>query len=228
MQKIMLAAMTLGFLFSPGARAGTIFLTTTAEGWMTATGNNGAYAANNFVAGNCGAWDCYTGEFRNFFQFAIPALDGPVLSATLLLDTAFVALKQSSPITYQVTSVGPDFGFSDLGTGTVYGSRTYTSSDRNRVEGITLDAAALADLLQAAGGGTFTLGGRVTSSVVFGPTRRDELLFGYTDTPQELEIVTGHSTTVQAQTSPVPEPAPAALSAVGVLLIALSRVKARM
>ncbi len=210
----------LGFLLVPCAHAGTILLTATAQGWMTATMNDGAYAANNYMAGNCGAGDCYTGEFRNFFQFAIPALNAPIVSATLLLGTSYEALQQSTSITYQVTSVGPDFGFSDLGTGTVYGSRTYTSADGYLVEGITLDANALQDLLQAAGG-TFTVGGRVNSSVSFGASQPDELIFGRTTSPQQLRIVTGSSLTMLSQPAPAPEPAPALLLIAGGVLLLL-------
>lgn len=216
--------LALGFLIAPCAHAGTILLTATAQGWMTATMNDGAYAANNYLAGNCGAGDCYTGEFRNFFQFEIPALNGPILSATLLLGTSYEALQQSASVSYQVTSVGPDFGFSDLGTGTVYGSRTYTSSDQYQVEGIALDADALADLLQAAGG-TFTLGGRVTSSVGFGAAQPDELIFGRTNAPQQLRIVTGYSPMLLTETASVPEPAAAELLIAGGVLLLLMRSK---
>jgi hypothetical protein len=32
-------------------------------------------------------------------------------------------------MTYQITSIPAVFGFNDLGTGTVYGSRVYTAAD---------------------------------------------------------------------------------------------------
>jgi hypothetical protein len=228
-RKPLLIAVALGLGIAPCAGAGTILLTATAQGWMTATFNNGAYAANSYVAGNCGAGDCYTGEFRNYFEFAIPKLDGLIVSATLLLDTSYEAMKQSPSITYEVTSVPGTFGFSDLGAGTVYGSRGYTAVDQYRVEGIALDAAALADLQKAAGG-TFTVGGRVTSPVAFGSAQPDELIFGRTAAPQRLEIVTGFAPMLLGAAAPVsavPEPTPALLMLGGVLLIILARFKPR-
>jgi hypothetical protein len=224
-RKCLLIAAALGFGFVPCARAGSILLTATAQGWMTATANNGAYAANYYLAGNCGAGDCYTGEFRNFFQFGIPKLDGPVLAATLLLDTRYEAMNQFPSITYQVSSLVPGFGFSDLGTGTLYGSRTYTSADQYRVEGIALDSAALSAIRQAAGG-SLTLGGRVTSSVAFGAAQRDQLIFGRADAPQQLEIVTGYAPMLLSSSlTPVPEPTSALLLLAGLLLIILRRTK---
>ncbi len=157
---------------------------------MTSSFSNGNSPSNSYLAGNCGAGDCYTGEFRNFFQFAIPQLDGPVISASLILDTGYVALDQASYAQYQVTSIPDVFGFGDLGSGTVYGSQIYTASNRNMGESIALDSAALA-AIQAAAGGVFQLGGRVSSTVNFGSDQADELVFGRTDAPQELEIVTG-------------------------------------
>jgi hypothetical protein len=218
-----LIALALGSACAPAATAATILLTATGQGWMTATAGNGALPSNNYIAGNCGAGDCYTGEFRNFFEFGIPQLSGPVLSATLLLDTRYEAMSQSPSITYQVTSVPTDFLFSDLGGGTLYGSRTYTAGDQYQVTRIDLDAAALAGIRQAAGG-TFILGGRVTSSVAFGPATPDQLIFGRSDAPQQLRIVTGYAPAFFSPTA-VPEPAPAALLAAGVLLVVLVRSK---
>jgi hypothetical protein len=216
--------MILGLACVTCASGGTILLTATAEGWVTATANNGSYAANDYVTGNCGAGDCYTGEFRNFFEFGIPALNGPVLSATLLLDTGYPVLQQSGSIVYQVTSVAPAFGFDDLGAGTVYGSRTYTAANRNQVDGIVLDTAALADIQQAAGG-TFTLGGRVTSSAAFGAAQPDQLIFGRTDSPQQLEIVVGSSRMLLDSAQTIPEPGPAALLGAGLLLVVVRRLR---
>jgi hypothetical protein len=195
-----------------------------AQGWMSASGGNGFYAANNYLAGNCGARDCYTGEFRNFFEFSIPALDGQLLSATLVLDTRYEALRQSPSITYQVTSLDQSFGFSDLGTGTPYGSRTYTASDQNRVDGIALDAAAL-DAIRYAQGGIFALGGRVTSSAAFGAGLPDQLIFGQTSAAQELVIVTGYSlmSPMLLTATATPEPLPTVLTAGGILLIVVRR-----
>jgi hypothetical protein len=60
------------------------------------------------------------------------------------------------------------FGFNDLGTGTVYGSRVYTGADganspaapEGTNQSITLDAAGIAAILSNT---TFGIGGRVTT-----------------------------------------------------------------
>jgi hypothetical protein len=218
--------MAFGLVLARGAMGATILLTATGQGWMTATADNGVYADNYYVAGNCGAGDCYTGEFRNFFEFGIPKLSGPVLSATLLLDTRYEAMNQPPSITYQVTSVDTGFGFADLGVGTVYGARTYTAADQNQVEGIALDAAALAAIQQAAGS-TFVLGGRVTSTVAFGAADPDQLIFGRTDAPQQLRIVTGNAPMLLSEPS-VPEPAPVVLLVAGLALIAVGRYRSAL
>jgi len=177
-----------------------MIVTAAGQGWMTSGFSNGNNPSNSYLAGNCGAGDCYTGEFRNFFQFAIPKLDEPVISASLVLDTSYLALDQASYAQYQVTSLPDIFGFDDLGTGTVYGSQTYTASNQNMGESIALNGAALA-AIQAAAGGVFQLGGRVSSPVNFGGDQADELVFGRTDAPQELEIVTGSDTLTVAPLS---------------------------
>jgi len=188
---------------------------------MTATSGDGDAPSNNYVAGNCGAGDCYMGEFRNFFQFSIPKLDGPVISAGLVLDSRSVTLQQSSSVVCQITSLADLFGFDDLGTGTHYGSVTYTHSSQNTVEYINLDEAALA-AIESSEGGIFQLGGRIASPVEFGASEPDELVFGHSGGAEELEIVTGPSFPLIAAGAlggrdpatldpPVPEPATAVL-----------------
>ena len=75
---------------------GTITLTDDARGWVTpnppppvnggttgdAPPNNGTAADNNYSAGGSQGG----GIFRNWFEFAIPSLDGPLLAATISLD----------------------------------------------------------------------------------------------------------------------------------------------
>jgi hypothetical protein len=213
----------------PAGTASTILVTALGQGWMTSSSSNGDSPSNNFIAGNCGAGDCYAGEFRNFFQFAVPTLDGPVISAALVLDTGYVALGQAPDAVYQVTSVPDLFGFNDLGTGTVYGSQAYTGSNQNMGESIALNSAALA-AIQAAAGAVFQVGGRISSAADFGSGQPDELVFGRTDAAQELEIVTASGSTPAPLAGPemlldslstdpsAPEPATGVL--VGVVLVA--------
>jgi hypothetical protein len=107
-------------------------------------------------------------EFRDFFTFAIPQLDGPVISAVLTLSTAAVSTEDSASMTYQIASTPAVFGFADFGTGTVYGSRVYTQADgatgptnpSGTNQSITLDAAGIAAILSNT---TFGIGGRITT-----------------------------------------------------------------
>lgn len=225
-QSLVVRALLVAALLVGGGRttqAGTILLSAEMQGWMTATTDNGFYAANSYLAGNCGAGDCYSGEFRNFFQFQIPKLDGPVLAATLLLDTNYEAFRQSPSLIYQVTSVPDAFSFDDLGNGTIYATRFFNFVDQYQAVGLALEGAAL-DAIRQAAGGTFTLGGRVVSPVAFGPSQPDELVFGRTSAPQTLQIVTGNAVLLapmRLSGAAVPEPESFILAGVGLVLLAL-------
>jgi hypothetical protein len=188
------------------AEASTYSVLADSQGWIRQDGaDNTPSAANNYVAGNCGLGDCGAGEFRNLFTFTLPSLDGVLSSATLFLDTAEIHLQQDSTITYQVTSTS-GFNFASLGTGVLFGSRTYSEADAMQVLGITLNADALSAI---AAGGTLTLSGRVTSPTTFDGGALNQYLFGRSgDGPaNRLDLVTGASA--------VPEPETWALMIVG-------------
>ena len=118
-------------------------------------------------------------EFRDFFTFAIPLLDGPVISEVLTLSSAGVSTEDSASMTYQITSIPSVFGFTDLSTGTVYGSRVYTQADgasdpsnpAGTNQSITLDAAGIAAILSDT---TFGIGGRITT---LGSSPTNEFIF---------------------------------------------------
>jgi hypothetical protein len=211
---LILAAVTLVLMGAGLASATTITLSATGQGWINngSHGSNGNTSTNNYIMGNCGVGDCAAGEFRNFFQFSIPSLSGTIISADLVLYTYVTVLDQSPSLTYQVTSLPADFGFNDLGTGTVYGTRIYTGADANLFESIALNADALHDIAAAAGG-TFGLGGRVTSETTFDASAPDQEVFGGSRGSQELVI----------NVSSVPEPASLLLFCSGVLGLAVWR-----
>jgi hypothetical protein len=185
------------------ARADTFVLSAIAQGWINQLGtNNGTSATNNYLAGNCQS--CLPrGEYRNFFEFTIPVLNDPIVSASLVLFTGpnpdvgggseGITLSQDpTGLVYQVTSLS-SLTFANLGTGTVYGSRTYTAADRTMTLPITLDADALTAI--GNGGITFSVSGRVISGatlpLTFGPTGADEFVFaGTVGTSQVLSITT--------------------------------------
>lgn len=181
------------------ASATTIVVNDSAQGWINTGGSNGSDPFNNYVAGNCGAGDCLVGEYRNFFTFNVGA--GNYSSATLLIDVANPILLQSPSLTYEVTSTS-GLTFSELGTGTVFGSRTYSSADAYLVEGIALNAAALTAL---DAGGTITISGRVTSPTTFDAGAPDQAVFGASNGRQaELSLTTA-----------VPEPSTWAMMLLG-------------
>jgi hypothetical protein len=168
-----------------------------ASGYVSDAGNfTGIRANTNYLVGLCNADNCRSapGEYRDFFYFVIPELDGPITSVSLTLPTRGVTLNQSSTTTYQVTSLNieqADLGplsFADLGTGTFYGSRDYTLADANTTQSISLSAAALDAL--GSGGLTFALGGRLSSPTDFSINAPDQLLFGRTQNQISQLIIT--------------------------------------
>ncbi len=158
---------------APNVNGSVIVLDDATRGYFTPGANSGTpIAVNNYRAGFCpgppGGCNSGPAEFRDFFTFAIPQLDGPVISAVLTLSTAGVGTADSPSMTYQITSIPSVFGFNDLGTGTVYGSRVYTQADgasspshpEGTNQSITLNAAGIAAILSNS---TFGIGGRITT-----------------------------------------------------------------
>jgi len=173
------------------ASAATLFLTDSARGNITAGAvTNGTAATNNYLVGFC-ALTCAPGnqniEFRNWFQFSIPTLGAPVMAVHLIIDTGNVNTPDAFE-TYQLTSIPSSFVYSDLGTGTVYGSRSYTNGDAGSTGvDIQLNAAAVAAIVS---GATFGIGGRITT--LTGTPGTAELVFGFTGSLSnvQLEIIT--------------------------------------
>ena len=179
------------------------------RGWFEEQGgNNGNSPNQNYIIGNCGLGDCEDGEFRSWFQFQIPALPGPIASARLIYDTADVLVEQGPSMTLTVTSLPAFFGFSNLGTGTFYGTRDYTIADDETTQSISLSAAALTDI-EASQLGVFGTSGRLTAGASFGPTLPNQYIFGRSvgSDLTKLEITT------------VPEPTALALLGIGLFSV---------
>jgi hypothetical protein len=181
-----LAIAAFALVVSAGAaKADTITLLATNQGSIGQDGTAGG--PHIYLAGNCGAGDCSIGEIRNFFTFNIPLLNAPLVSASLVLDTVFVVTNQSPGITYEVTSL-TSFTFGGLGTGTLFGSESYTAADQFMTKSIVLNGDALSAI--GNGGLTFSIGGRVTSLTTFGPAEPDQFVFGAANVLQDLVLTT--------------------------------------
>ena len=187
------------FLLAATPALGNVFtLDTLNRGWITAGGaDNGNSVGNSYYAGidfssNAGL------ELRNWFQFDLSPVSGTVSSASLVIDTGhFNAPGSVTSENYQLTSLGSSFGFADLGTAALYGSRVYTRTDALAIRTIALNASAISSIQSF---GVFGLGGRLTTLL---QSTADEAIFsGISGSPSNVQLVV--TTSDQAGT---PEPA---------------------
>lgn len=112
-------------------------------------------------------------EFRSFFVFDLSAVTDTVVSASLRVfnplngyispDTSeiFSVFDVSTSITSLTDGSGGVSAFSDLGTGSLYGSATINKTDTGTIIDITLNSDALVAINSASG--LFALGGTLTS-----------------------------------------------------------------
>lgn len=177
----------LSFLVVLSAFGGTITLTDDARGWVTpnpsqsgggggtglAPPNNGTAADNNYVAGG----SLGGGMFRDWFEFAIPSLSGPLLSATISLNQPLLpsaegippsSLGHSGPQTtytmYGLPATPTDFA--SFMPQALYGSAVLGAATNGTTVDISLNSAALQDI-GAAAGGEFLLGGIDSGEIGF-------------------------------------------------------------
>jgi len=179
------------------ARADSFSIAADARGFVTEALFGGTSSTGNYAAGNLAPF----GEVRNFFQFSLPTFTGTVTSARLRLDAGTIALGQTSPLVYQITSLAELPDSTDdlplLGIGTVYGARSFTSEDQDTLVLIDLNNAGIAAL---ASGGTFLVSGRVTNAMFGSPL--PQLVFGLSlDRQVFLDFDTA------TPTAGIPEPA---------------------
>ena len=180
--------------------AAVINVDTAARGWIqTDNSDNGNSPINNYFAGSVDSL------YRNHFDFAIPSFTGALDSASFVLRNDFVPNSHTGAThTYSLYSLGAygSYGFSDIGSGTGYGSVTISSGG---IVSVTLNASAIADI-SAAQGGTFSLEG-VHSGEISGSMNFD---FG--------NIVGDASSTqliLNTSSAAVPEPTTLAIFGIG-------------
>ncbi len=173
------AICAIGLPLAPVGQATTITIDSFDAGWyLRAAGDTGGHVASNvnYVAG----WGTINNRFfRNFFVFDLSSTTNTITSATLRLkmETQCCGGGYFSPDpteTYTVFDVSTSIAtllasgnnktavFDDLGSGNVYGSVQVSDADEGFNVDITLNLTAVADI-DAATGGNFALGGRVTS-----------------------------------------------------------------
>jgi hypothetical protein len=154
-------------------------------------------------------------EYRSFFLFDLSTVTDTIVAATfdvtlvgMFTDTgsetvAFYDI--SDPIRIGNNTAGAA-GFSDLGSGTMYGSRTFTPADpAHDLLPIALNAAAVADMNAATS--LFGFGGALTSIT---PGVYDQTVFWFSDFyPVRLVLET------EPASAPVPEPSSLLLLSAG-------------
>jgi hypothetical protein len=200
------------------AAAAVVTLDATERGFITQNGatnptnSNIPVAQRDYLLGNCtfptSCFDTGGGEYRDFFSFQIPVLAGPIASAAFQIDTVGVTLAQSPTLTASFTSLTTTTSFAALGTGVVYGSAAYGVSDANAMKTIALNQSAITALLGDEGG-TFLIGGRVTSSSNLDPAAPDQLIYVHSG-PGDL-------TRLVIVTTDIAEPGGLAVVGVGIL-----------
>ncbi|WP_061433280.1 S8 family serine peptidase, partial [Microcystis aeruginosa] len=178
---------------------GTITLNAVDTGWYDSTGFHGP-TNPNYIAGDS------FGLYRNWFTFNLPTLTAPIISAQLKVNTFDYNSPQPSE-TYElrdVTTAVPTLTaggsgltaiYADLGDGAIYGSRTYTNADDNKINTIDLNAAAIS-ALTAKSGQAFALGGLLTT---LDTIDNSEYVFGFSNPlPGDVQLVltTGTAPTV--------------------------------
>ncbi len=149
------------------------------RGWYDETGNHIANN-DNYVVGDL--TDYY---HRNWMSFQLPIFTRPVMAAELIIK----AYKVTGSETYQLRDVvtpvdvlkaggtGKIAIYEDLGEGTIYGSRNFTTADTNQVVTIGLNSSLVA-ALNAKSGQSFAMGGALTT---LNTIRDEEYLYGFSN-----------------------------------------------
>lgn len=159
--------------------------------------------------------------FRHVLGYDLASLAGCAITAQLMLDTGPIVRSPDASETFTVfgtttdydtltTGLGGFAGWTDLGSGDVFGELEFDDLDDAKTVDIPLSASGVKMLNQrSAGEGNIAFGGTVTTL----GTPGDELLFGATGVVDLTELL--------ITTVPVPEPDGWLLRLSGVALLAL-------
>lgn len=197
-QNVLVTLLT-ALLVSPLLSAQTVNIDATDHGWYSSAGAHTPTNVNYF------AGDTLSGrDFHNFFVFDLSGVTRQITAAKLALtlpssggynsqdpSETFELHDFTGSISNLVAGAGGVDAYSDLGTGTVYGSRTITPAESGSVIEITLNSSAVSALDAAPG--LFALGGSLTS---LDPATNNEFIFGNTHLGvivTQLRLTLGHS-----------------------------------
>ncbi|CAD5974301.1 Thermitase [Planktothrix rubescens] len=148
----------------------------TDTGWYDNSGSHSPTNTNYFVGDS-------VSKYRNWMAFNLSTFTTPVTSAKLQIK-AYQYSSADPSETYELRDVttpvstltaggsGLTSIYNDLGDGTIYGSRSFTSADSNQTVTIDLNSA-LVSAINAKSGQSFALGGQITTDGI-----GDEYIFG--------------------------------------------------
>ena len=213
--KLLVALGLIALSGKDSAQAQTIILPVTYRGYVQSSGNSsGGSATKNFVANHPGSIT----PTISWFGFDLSGQTATsIVSAKLYLYNPSTGVTGNGTYTlWDVSSASKSLlntsGFSgqtavyaDLGGGTSYASRNFTTADNANYMVFDLNSAGLADLQAAWGTGFFDIGGAATGNSAFANS----------------------NTVLQNQTYLEIVPEPSALSLVGVGFVVMAVVRRR-
>jgi uncharacterized repeat protein (TIGR01451 family) len=135
-------------------------------GWYDSTGFHGP-SNPNYIVGESSS------TYRDWFAFTVPTLPAPITSAQLRLFTYGIVSPDgsetlqlrhvSTPVTtLRAGGSGLVTIYNDLGDGTIYGSRTFATSESSQFISMTLNSDCVTNIA-AASGQSFAIGGELTT-----------------------------------------------------------------
>lgn len=164
---------------------GTTTVAANARGWYDSFGvTNGAAADNNYIAGTCGPVACNgSGQiWRDWFRFDLSNFTPLATTAVLRLENPSVGFFNAlgSSLVYNVFDVNSTTfaslgsanslsAFTDIGTGTIFGTTNVTAAQNGTIIDITLNAAGLASINSGRQQGQWAVGGDIVSTTVVTP-----------------------------------------------------------
>lgn len=181
------------------------------QGWWSNTTTNSNSTNDNYITGNS------NDNFRSFFSYDLSSISGTVTSATfevrrynqignITLDLFDVTTPAATLITTRTNISSPAI-FTDLGSGTNYGSFAISNGGSGDILSLVLNSAALTDINNSLGIGYFSIG----TAVLGGGT----IFSSSSDEPGNSSFNSIQRLVLNVEQISVPEPASLALLGIG-------------